>query len=78
MHIPVLQLELRLRFTLDFRQFSHLEKLATLTHLYLELRLPLAEARRAAKADLQMDSHAAGLETTRLSGDDYADVPGLP
>ena len=40
----------------DFHQFSHLEKLATLTHLYLELRLPLAEARRAAKTDLQMDS----------------------
>ena len=63
---------------IDFRLFSQLEKLATLTHLYLELRLPLAEARRAAKTDLQMDSHAAGLETTRLSGDDYADVPGLP
>jgi len=41
---------------IDFRQFSHLEKLATLTHLYLELRLPLADALRAAKADLQMDS----------------------
>ena len=37
---------------IDFRPFSHLEKLATLTHLYLELRLPLAEARRAAKASL--------------------------
>src|ERR1700732_5337702 len=54
---------------IDFRQFSHLEKLATLTHLYLELRLSLAEARRAAETDLQMDSHAAVLETTRLSGD---------
>jgi hypothetical protein len=41
---------------IDIRQFSHLEKLATLTHLYLELRLPLAGALRAAKADLQMDS----------------------
>jgi hypothetical protein len=62
----------------DFHQFSRLEKLATLTHLYLELRLPSAEARRAAKTDLQMDSPAAGLETTRLSGDDdCADVPGL-
>lgn len=63
---------------IDFRQFSDLEKLAALTHLYLELRLPLAEARRAAKTDLQMDSHAAGLETTPLSGDDCVDVPGLP
>jgi hypothetical protein len=63
---------------IDFCQFSHLEKLAALTHLYLELRLPVAEARRAAKTDLQMDSQAAGLERTRLSGDDYADVPGLP
>jgi hypothetical protein len=59
----------------DFHQFTHLEKLATLTRLYLQLRLPLAEARRAAKTDLHMDSHAAALETTRLSGDDYADVP---
>jgi hypothetical protein len=41
---------------IDNRQFSHLEKLATLTHLYLELRLPLADALRAANADLQMDS----------------------
>ena len=41
---------------IDIRHFSHLEKLATLTHLYLELRLSLAEALRAAKADLQMDS----------------------
>jgi hypothetical protein len=41
---------------IDIRQFSHLDKLATLTHLYLELRLPLAGALRAAKADLQMDS----------------------
>jgi hypothetical protein len=63
---------------IDFRQFSHLEKLATLTHLYLELRLPLAEARRAAKTDLQMDSLPAGLQATPASGEDFADVPGLP
>jgi hypothetical protein len=62
---------------IDLRPFSHLEKLATLTHLYLELGLPLAEARRAAKTDLQMDSHAGGLETTHLSVDNDADVPGL-
>ena len=85
MHSPVVPDDLTLLLNnyhpmkkTDFRQFSHREKLATLTHLYLELRLPLAEARRAAKTDLQMDSQAAGLETTRLSGDDYADVPGLP
>ena len=41
---------------IDIRQFSHSEKLATLIQLYLELRLPLTGALRAAKADLQMDS----------------------
>ena len=41
---------------IDIRQFSDFEKLATLIQLYLELRLPLAGALRAAKADLQMDS----------------------
>jgi hypothetical protein len=40
--------------SIDIRQFSHLEKLVTLTQLYLELKLPLAGALRAAKADLQM------------------------
>ena len=33
-------------------QFSHVEKLTTLTQLYLELRLPLQDALRAAEADL--------------------------
>jgi hypothetical protein len=33
-------------------QFSYAEKLAALTQLYLELRLPLAHALRAAEADL--------------------------
>jgi hypothetical protein len=33
-------------------QFSYAEKLAALTQLYLELRLPLANALRAAEADL--------------------------
>jgi hypothetical protein len=55
----------------NIRQFSHFEKLATLIQLYLELRLPLAGALRAAKADLQMDSlpdtTQQRLETTRLS-----------
>jgi hypothetical protein len=50
---------------IEIGQFSELEKLATLIHIYLELRLPLAAAHRAAKADLQMDSlRDAGLETT--------------
>jgi hypothetical protein len=63
---------------IDFHQFSHVDKLASLTHLYLKLRLPLAEARRAAKTDLQMDSLPASLEATRASGEDCADVPALP
>jgi hypothetical protein len=33
-------------------QFSLVEKLTTLTQLYLELRLPLHDALRAAEADL--------------------------
>jgi hypothetical protein len=33
-------------------QFWYVEKLTTLTHLYLELRLPLHDALRAAEADL--------------------------
>jgi hypothetical protein len=33
-------------------QFWYVEKLATLTQLYLELRLPLHDALRAAEADL--------------------------
>jgi hypothetical protein len=38
--------------TTDIDQFSHVEKLATLTHLYLELRVSLQDALRAAEADL--------------------------
>ena len=33
-------------------QFWYVEKLTTLTQLYLELRLPLHDALRAAEADL--------------------------
>ena len=43
-----------MKMSIDIGQFSHLDKLATLTQLYLELKLPLAGALRAAKADLQM------------------------
>jgi hypothetical protein len=38
--------------TTDIDQFSHVEKIATLTQLYLELMLPLQDALRAAEADL--------------------------
>jgi hypothetical protein len=41
-----------MKTTTDINQFSHVEKLATLTQLYLELRLPLHDALRAAEADL--------------------------
>jgi hypothetical protein len=41
---------------IEIGQFSELEKLARLIHIYLELRLPLTAALRAAKADLQMAS----------------------
>jgi hypothetical protein len=63
---------------IDIRQFWHLEKLATLTRLYLRLRLPLAGAIQAAKADLQMDSFPGAtqqfLETTRVSGEQLGDI----
>ena len=36
----------------NIEQFSYLSKLFALTHLYVELRLPLLAARRAAEADL--------------------------
>jgi hypothetical protein len=41
-----------MKISTDMDQFSHVEKLATLTQLYLELRLPLQDALRAAEADL--------------------------
>jgi hypothetical protein len=41
-----------MKITTDIDQFSYPEKLATLTQLYLELRLPLQDALRAAEADL--------------------------
>jgi len=36
----------------DIDQLSYAEKLAVLTELYMELRLALPDARRAAEADL--------------------------
>ena len=41
-----------MKMSTDIDQFSYVEKLTTLTHLYLELRLPLHDALRAAEADL--------------------------
>ena len=41
-----------MKMSTDIDLFSHVEKLATLTQLYLELRLPLQDALRAAEADL--------------------------
>jgi hypothetical protein len=41
-----------MKMTTDIDQFSLVEKLAILTQLYLELRLPVQDALRAAEADL--------------------------
>jgi hypothetical protein len=41
-----------MKMSINIDQFSYVEKLATLTQLYLELRLPLHDALRAAEADL--------------------------
>jgi hypothetical protein len=41
-----------MKMSINIDQFSYVEKLATLTQLYLELKLPLHDALRAAEADL--------------------------
>jgi hypothetical protein len=41
-----------MKMSINIDQFLYVEKLATLTQLYLELRLPLHDALRAAEADL--------------------------
>jgi hypothetical protein len=41
-----------MQMTTDIDQLSRVEKLAILTELYFELRLPLQDALRAAEADL--------------------------
>jgi hypothetical protein len=65
---------------IDIPQISHLEKLVALTRLYLELRLPLAGALRAATADLQMESLPDATQqwssASRLSGKRYIHVVG--
>jgi hypothetical protein len=58
--------------TTDIDQFSHVEKLVTLTQLYLELGLPLQDALRAAEADLVsqimvMSPQPGGLRAGHLS-----------
>jgi hypothetical protein len=75
---PLLNNYHSMKMSIDIRQFSHFEKLATLTQFYLELRLPLAGALRAAEADLQMDSLPDAtqqvLKATRLFGEQRGDV----
>ena len=50
--VPLLEFNHFMKMSTDIDQFSPVEKLATLTQLYLELRLPLQDALRAAEADL--------------------------
>jgi len=50
--MPLLTNYYFMKMSTDIDQFSHVEKLATLTQLYLELRLPVQDALRAAEADL--------------------------
>jgi hypothetical protein len=50
--MPLLTNYHSLNMRADFDPFSYVENLATLTQLYLELKMPLKEALRAAEADL--------------------------
>ena len=50
--MPLLNNYHSMKMSTDIDQFSYVEKLATLTQLYLELTLPLHDALRAAEADL--------------------------
>ena len=50
--MPLLTNYYSMQMSTDIDQFSLVEKLATLTQLYLELRLPVQDALRAAEADL--------------------------
>ena len=50
--MPLLTNYHSMKMSTDIDQFSLVEKLVTLTQLYLELRLPLQDALRAAEADL--------------------------
>jgi Flp pilus assembly protein TadD len=50
--IPLLINYHSMKMSVEIDQFSYVKKLAMLTQLYLELRLPLQNALRAAEADL--------------------------
>ncbi len=50
--IPLLINHHSMKMSVEIDQFSYVKKLAMLTQLYLELRLPLQNALRAAEADL--------------------------
>ena len=50
--MPLLNNYDSMKMSNNIDQFSYVEKLATLTQLYLELRLPVQDALRAAEADL--------------------------
>ena len=50
---PLLIKEEPIKMSTNIRQFSNAEKIAALTHRYLELKLPLQAALGAAEADLQ-------------------------
>jgi hypothetical protein len=50
--MPLLTNYHSMKISADIDPFADVEKLATLTQLYLELRLPLYDALRAAEADL--------------------------
>ena len=50
--MPLLTNYHSMKISTDIDPFPYVEKLAALTQLYLELRLPLYDALRAAEADL--------------------------
>ena len=50
--MPLLNNYDSMKMSINIDQFLYVEKIATLTQLYLELKLPLHDALRAAQADL--------------------------
>ena len=51
----------------NIQQFSYLSNLVALTHLYVELRLPLLAARRAAEADLRAAGRYGAIQAQAAS-----------
>jgi hypothetical protein len=51
----------------NIEQFSYLSNLVALTHLYVELRLPLLAAHRAAEADLRAAGRYGAIQTQAAS-----------